>query len=102
MTRSFADLSAEIRASWDEDARSVYDAASHAFAAEVAARVALGQQLTRARHEQGFTQRALAERSNVQQAEISRIERGVANPTASTLARIAGALDRSLTLSPRH
>ena len=36
----------------------------------------------------------------IQQAEISRIERGVGNPTAATLLRLAEALEQRLALVP--
>ena len=36
-----------------------------------------------------LTQAQLAQAASVQQADVSRIERGHANPTVSTLARIA-------------
>ena len=59
------------------------------FAAEVAARRAVGEAVARARKASGLTQVQLAQAASVQQAEVSRIERGHSNPTVSTLARIA-------------
>ena len=49
-----------------------------------------------------LSQPALSEKSGVQQAEISRIERGLANPTATTLTRLANALDLRLEFTPAH
>jgi len=57
--------------------------------------------LKAARTAHGFSQPALAQLSGLQQAEISRIENGVANPTADTLERLATALDLTLALQPR-
>jgi transcriptional regulator with XRE-family HTH domain len=49
----------------------------------------------------GLTQRQLAARSGVQQADISRIEAGDANPTLATIAGLAYALGAELSLRPR-
>lgn len=57
----------------------------------------LARQLGEQRRAQHLTQRQLAARSGVDQAEISRIERGRANPTTATL----GALTRALGLDVR-
>lgn len=48
----------------------------------------------------GLTQRQLAARSGVQQADISRIEAGDANPTLATIAALAYALGAELRLEP--
>jgi transcriptional regulator with XRE-family HTH domain len=44
----------------------------------------------------------LAERSGIDQAEISRIERGQANPTTATLGALTGALGLDVQLVPGH
>ena len=49
----------------------------------------LGQELTEARASAGITQKELSERIGIYQAEISKIERGLANPSVSTLRRLA-------------
>jgi len=54
----------------------------------------LARQLGEQRRAQHLTQTQLAGRSGIDQAEISRIERGQANPTTATL----GALTRALGL----
>jgi transcriptional regulator with XRE-family HTH domain len=48
----------------------------------------------------GLTQRQLAAKSGVQQADISRIEAGDANPTLATIAALAYALGAELALEP--
>lgn len=48
--------------------------------------------LKQIRQARGFTQASLATRAGVDTATISRIERGVADPTMSTLERLASAL----------
>jgi DNA-binding XRE family transcriptional regulator len=55
-------------------------------------RYARGGQIAMLRKRQKLTQPALAKRSGVEQADISRIERGLGNPTEETLAKIARAL----------
>ena len=56
----------------------------------------LAAELILLRKQRGFTQRQLSTRSGVQQAEISRIEGGRANPTVSTLSALASALGGEL------
>jgi len=53
------------------------------------AHFALASQLAELRKKNRLTQTELAKRSGVPQSEISRIERGHANPTVSTLAALA-------------
>lgn len=56
----------------------------------------LAVQVIRLRKEQNWTQQHLAKVSGVQQSEISRIERGQANPTFRTLQQIAHALKKTI------
>jgi len=53
------------------------------------------------RKARGMTQRQLAAKSGIQQAEISRIEAGNSNPTLSTIAILAYALEAELSLEPQ-
>lgn len=53
-----------------------------------------------ARKASGLTQVKLASAASVDQAEISRIERGHANATVATLARIAAATGARVDLVP--
>jgi transcriptional regulator with XRE-family HTH domain len=57
----------------------------------------IGSQLRRAREEAGLSQAALARRSGTSQAAISRIERGLEEPTLRRVEQIAA----SLGLRPR-
>jgi len=100
MSNNFKELAESLKAEWDDDTRQVYEAASEEFAAEVVERADLGVALAAARKERALTQSALAELTGIQQAEISRIERGIGNPTATTLLRLATALGQRLTLAP--
>ena len=48
-----------------------------------------GVNLAMARDRVGITQKELAERTNVYQGDISKIERGLSNPSVKTLQRLA-------------
>ena len=52
-----------------------------------------------ARNAADLTQKQLAQRSGVSQANISKIENGNSHPSLSTLKRIAGALGKRLVVS---
>ena len=52
-----------------------------------------------ARASAGISQKQLAELSGIDQSDISKIERGVANPSVATLDRIAKALGGQLVVS---
>jgi ribosome-binding protein aMBF1 (putative translation factor) len=60
----------------------------------------LARQLIGRRHARGLTQKQLAELSGIDQAEISRIERGQANPTTATLGALTRALGVDVQLIP--
>jgi ribosome-binding protein aMBF1 (putative translation factor) len=59
-------------------------------------RFRMAAELITARKAEGMTQRQLAAASGVQQAEISRIERGEIEPRETTLARLFAPLGRRL------
>lgn len=100
MSKSFKNLADRAKAGWSDEARAVYDAASAAFDADLEARAELGAMLAEARKARHLTQPALSEVTGIQQSEISRIERGVGNPTAATLTRLASALGHKVVLAP--
>ena len=102
MSKGFKDLADRAKAGWSDDARTLYDAAGVSFDAELNARAELGNLLAEARKASHLTQPALSDVSGIQQSEISRIERGVGNPTASTLNRLAAALGQKVVLEPLH
>ncbi len=73
-----------------------------AAVAELAAfdtRFALASELMQLRKQMGVTQKELASVSGVNQAEISRIERGEINPTVLTLARLLRPLGARLSIA---
>lgn len=98
--KSFATLSQEAQRDWTNEAKLVYAAASHKFRDELSMQASFGEALVAARKELKLSQQAVADLSGVQQAEISRIERGQGNPTSATLGKLASALKLKWTLSP--
>lgn len=56
----------------------------------------LALEVIRLRKSRGWTQQQLAKKSGVQQSEISRIERGQANPTYRTLLALANAAHKTI------
>jgi len=100
MSNSFNDLADRAKAGWSDETHAVYEAAGAAFEADLAARAELGSMLAEARRARCLTQPALSHATGIQQSEISRIERGVGNPTAATLTRLASALGQRVVLVP--
>ncbi len=70
------------------DFKSEYDALAPEFA--------VVQTLMEARIKVGLTQKQLSEKTGISQADISRIERGTANPSLKTLQRLASALGKKI------
>ena len=52
--------------------------------------------IVEARTSQNLTQKELAERTGINQADISKLENGNANPSIKTLQRLAAALGKTL------
>jgi predicted transcriptional regulator len=65
-------------------------------------RFRIGGELSVLRTRLGMSQTQLATITGIDQAEISRIERGVSNATEDTLARLAKALDAELVIVQRR
>ena len=56
------------------------------------------QALIDARKSSGLTQKQLSEKSGIAQGDISKIEKGEANPSLKTLKRLASGMDMKLSL----
>lgn len=52
-----------------------------------------GKHLAQTRRKLGFTQKELAFKANIEISQVSRMERGLINPTLSSLYAIANSLD---------
>jgi ribosome-binding protein aMBF1 (putative translation factor) len=93
MTRSYKDVTAARRERLSAAAKGQREVFERAYDIAV--------QIIELRERHGLTQAELAERCGMDQADISRIERGSTSPTARTLRRIAEALDADLRLVAR-
>jgi transcriptional regulator with XRE-family HTH domain len=62
------------------------------------------QAIIDARKSSNMTQKELAQKTGIDQADISKIENGIANPALSTLKRLAEGMDMVLKLEfiPKH
>lgn len=76
------------------------DTTRQAQRAALAESARVGTHMLKLRIARELTQVQLAERSGVAQSEISRIERGLANPTEDTLAKLATALGAHVEVVP--
>lgn len=56
----------------------------------------VGYKVTEARNEVKMTQKELAEKTSIYQADISNIERGISNPSVQTLQRLAEGMGMKL------
>ena len=93
MPKSYRDSVADRRATLTPEAREQGKVLREAYD--------LAVQLMELREKHGLTQSELAERCGIDQADISRIERGSTSPTARTLQRIADALGADVRLVER-
>ena len=59
----------------------------------------VGNAIAAARARKGLSQKELAESTGIDQSDLSKIERGLANPSIGTLSRIADAMDAELMVS---
>lgn len=93
MARSYEEATAARRARLSPEARQLGEVFAQSYG--------IAMQLIELREKYGLTQAELAERCGIDQADISRIERGSTSPTARTLQRIAEALDADVRLVSR-
>ncbi len=59
----------------------------------------IAYQLMLAREESGITQKELSEKTGIYQADISKLERGMGNPSLLTLKRLAEGLNMELQIN---
>ena len=84
---------------FDIEAETVYEDGETVREEKPAAFVMVGNAVAAARAEKGLSQKELSVLSGIDQADLSKIERGIANPSVNTLNRIAQALDAKLSVS---
>lgn len=83
----------------DIDFDTVYENGEDAGKAEVPISAVVAYTITKSRTKAGLSQAQLAAKANIDQADISKLERGIANPSVNTLSRIAKALGTNLHIS---
>lgn len=92
--------------SWDDtldlDAEELWENGITVTTHTISAMESLAESLTQARVGAGMTQKQLAEITGIHQADISKIERGLANPSISTLQRLADGLQAELVVQIRR
>ena len=88
MSNSFDDFLKEQLQ--DKEVRAEYDALEPEFA--------IIQAMIDARKSRGMTQKQLADATGINQADISKLERGTANPSLRTLQRLAAGMGMRLKL----
>lgn len=80
----------------DLDAEDIWEDGIEVSKQEVDIVSLLAENLIKARDLAGMTQKQLAESTGIYQADISKIERGLANPSLSTLKRLADGMGLKL------
>ena len=88
---------------WNDDldleTETVYEEGITVRTVKPAANLKAAQAVAAARAEKGLSQRQLAELTGIDQSDISKIERGLSNPSVSTMERIARALGGDLLIN---
>jgi XRE family transcriptional regulator, regulator of sulfur utilization len=95
------DVLESVIASWSPKTSAFYETVSSEFRHQVNMRQDIGRQVREARQRAGFTQSELSIASGILQPEISRVERGFANPTLDTIAKLAAAVNTELRIAPQ-
>ena len=83
----------------DLEAETIYEEGTLIGTVPVSSSVEVAQAVLEARARAGLSQKQVASLTGIDQADISKIERGIANPSISTLERIANALGGTLSIS---
>ena len=88
---------------WNDDldieAETIYEDGETVREEKPAAFVMVGNAVAAARARKGLSQKELSDLTGIDQSDLSKIERGIANPSINTLNRIAKALDARLLIS---
>ncbi len=88
---------------WNDDldieTETIYEEGTTVGIVRPAAYTMVGDTVAAARARKGISQKELSKATGIDQSDLSKIERGVANPSIGTLNRIAEALDAKLSVS---
>lgn len=82
----------------DIEAETIYEEGKTVALEEVSPSVMIANTVAEARDKSGLSQKELAKLTGIDQSDISKIERGVGNPSVNTLNRIAKALGGRLNI----
>lgn len=83
----------------DIEIETIYEEGQTIRLKKAARYIAIGNAVAAARAKKNLSQKELSELSGIDQSDISKIERGVANPSVGTLTRIAEAMGAELQFS---
>ena len=82
----------------DVDTETIYEFGQTVESPEDAEQIILGYRLKKARLEEELTQEELSERTGIDQSDISKLEKGVLNPSLSLIRRVAKGLGKSISV----
>ena len=83
----------------DIEVETIYEEGVTAEKVPVSANHIVGAAISEARARTGISQKELSVKSGIDQSDISKIERGVANPSVNTIERLAKAMEMELNIS---
>ena len=83
----------------DIETETIYELGKTVRMERPAANIMVGYAVAMARANKGISQTELSKVTGIDQSDLSKIERGVANPSVNTLKRIADALDTQLVIT---
>ena len=87
---------------WNDDldieAKTIYEDGITVRKEEVPVNMQVGNAVSEARAKAGLSQKSLSAATGIDQSDISKIERGAANPSIATLKRIADALGAKISV----
>ena len=83
----------------DIEAETIYEEGDTIRIEKPAANVMVGNAVAAARARKALSQKELSDLTGIDQSDLSKIERGIANPSVNTLNRIAEALEMELFVS---
>ena len=83
----------------DFDAMSIYESGDLIGYSQTTLNQKIGVLLTKTREEQKVTQTELSKRTNIDQGDISKIEKGLGNPTLAKLSKLFNALGKQINLT---
>ena len=83
----------------DIDVETIYEEGRTVRLVKLAIAFMVGEEVMHARTKRGLTQKQLSEATGIDQSDLSKIERGMANVSISTLNRIALALGCRLNIN---